>query len=153
GGARLPRWFSEGVAILQAREQTVSRMQALLDASMKGTILPLHQLDAGFSGRPFEVTIAYAQAADLVSFLAREDESGRKLARLIARLRKGDDFEEALRRSHYLNLAALELEWREDLDSRYGTLPLVVGGGLVWGAASILLLVAYRKRRRQKQLG
>lgn len=153
GGAALPRWFSEGVAILQAREQTVMRIQTLLDASMKGGIHPLHELDARFSGRAFEVNVAYAQAADLVGFLEKEDESGRKLQRLVARLRKGDSFEDALEKSHYLNLAGLELEWRKDLDSRYGTLPLVIGGSLVWGAASVLLVFAYRKRRRQQKAG
>ncbi|MBC7174463.1 MAG: hypothetical protein H5U40_18600, partial [Polyangiaceae bacterium] len=151
GGTSVPRWFSEGLAIQQAGEQSLARLQALFKAYVEGRAHPLDELDGAFSGRAFEVNVAYAQSADLVSYLSRGDTGPRKLRHLVSGLRRGEPFEHALEQSHYVNLDALEREWLADLRERYGSLPMIVGGSAVWSLASVLLVLAWRKRRLEKR--
>ncbi len=145
----VPRWFSEGLAIRAAREQTLARTQTLFRAYVEGDLPPLRTLDASFSGRAFEVDVAYAGAADAVGYLARVENGPRKLRRLVAGLRRGEPFEEALKASHYVSLEGLDREWRDDVRERYGQLPVIAFGSALWCAATVLLVLAWRKRRNE----
>lgn len=147
----VPRWFSEGLAIMQAGEQRLARTQTLFEAFVDGDLPPLGRLDRAFSGRAFEVDVAYAVSADVVAYLSRVENGGRKLRRLIAGLRRGEPFARALEKSHYVSVRGLDREWRANLRERYGNLPFVVGGGALWAVATVLLLLAWRKRRLEKR--
>jgi hypothetical protein len=151
GGHAVPRWFAEGLAIHQAGEQTLARIQTLYAALGDGSLLPLDELDGAFAAHPFEVDVAYAESADLVGFLQRDTQSPRKLRRLVAELRRGAPFDAALLASFHYSLPTLEREWRDDLRERFGSLPLVLGGGALWVFASVLLVLAFRKRRVQQR--
>ncbi|MCS6799359.1 MAG: hypothetical protein NZ898_12685, partial [Myxococcota bacterium] len=48
GGAPLPRWFVEGVAIHQAGEASLSRTRLLWGATVAGRLLPLEELERRF---------------------------------------------------------------------------------------------------------
>jgi hypothetical protein len=150
-GRPVPRWFAEGLAIHQAGEQTLARMQVLYGALEDGGLVRLGALDESFAAHAFEVDVAYAQSADLVGFLARDDRSPQKLRKLVAELRRGEPFERALLASFHFSLPSLEREWRADLQRRFGSLPLVLGGSALWVLASVLLLFAFRKRQGQKR--
>jgi hypothetical protein len=151
-GHRVPRWFTEGLAIHQAKEQTLARMQSLYAAMSEGRLLPLSELDGAFGAHAFEVTVAYAQSADLVGFLKRDDRSPYKLRRLVTALRRGVPFDRALQTSFNFSGPNLEREWRADLRERFGSLPIVLGGSALWVFASVLLVIAFRKRRKQHAL-
>ncbi len=148
GGHRLPRWFVEGVAIHQAREDSLARTRLLWQAVAFGRPLPLRAIAERVRGEAAEVSLAYAQAADLVRFLRRAPRDRERFVRLVSALRSGRSFEAALQDAYSMNLAALEAAWHRDATERFGWLPMVLGGGSFWGLASVLLVLAWWRRRR-----
>jgi hypothetical protein len=151
-GRPLPRWFVEGLAIHQAGEASLARTRVLWEATLQGRLLPLSELDRRFPGHRAGVNVAYAQATSLVTHLWDDDPE--RFRALIAHLREGDEFEQALLSSYGFSLAALERTWRADVTRRFRTLPLLLGGGTIWVLASFLVFVAYArsKRRAKKKL-
>ncbi len=151
GGRPLPRWFVEGVAIHQAKEASLTRMRLLWQAVAFGRPLPLRVIAERVRGESSEVSLAYAQAADLVGFLRRRADDRRRFTRLVHELHGGRSFEEALSDVYAMNLAAFEAAWRQDASERFGWLPMVLGSGSFWGLASVLLVLAWWRRRRAAQ--
>ena len=147
--ADLPRWFVEGMAIHHANERSLERFQTLWYAHLQGELLPLHMIDGRFPPRVHEVSLAYAESADVVTFLRREEHGASKMQRLIHELGEGHSFDEALLEAYAMSTATLEREWLRGLEERMSSVPMVLGGGTFWVLAAILLVVAWRRRRKQ----
>lgn len=146
--APLPRWFSEGVAIEQAGEHSFERFEELARASVTRSLIPLAELDRAFGERSGNVDLAYAQSADLVGFLLKKDGHAR-LAVFAAHERAGVAFEQSVQRTWAMSLRSAELTWKEDVANRHLLLPFVLGGGVLWGGAAVLLIVAFLRARRR----
>ncbi len=149
-GHRVPRWFNEGLAVHLSRESSLLRIRTLSTATLAGRLIPLEELNRGFPSDAAAADLAYAEAADVVRFLLRQEDSDRFPA-LIARLRAGESFEPALHDAYGLDLPALEYEWREDVAKRYSFWPVFFSGTLIWGGVLVLLALGYRRRRRQSR--
>jgi hypothetical protein len=147
-GNHVPRWFNEGVAIQQSEVRLLPRMESLLRAAAQRSMLRLSELDKHFPNRPHEVNIAYAQSADVVGFLRRSNNDQRRFHRLIQSLRDGETFDTALSTAYGWTRVGLERQWRESLRTRYRILPALFAGSTIWVLAAILVVFAYRKRRR-----
>jgi len=63
-------------------------------------------------------------------------------------LRNGDTFDTALGTAYGWTRIGLERQWRESLRTRYRIMPALFAGSTVWVLAAVLVVVAYRKRRR-----
>lgn len=149
GGRPVPRWLSEGLAIHQAGERSFERVQTLWDATVRGTLIPLDDLSRSFPARPHQVSIAYAESADFVEWLRRRGDDGdRRIAELIGRLARGQDFEVAVSQTWSAGIGQLEHEWRAGLAERYGAMPLLLGTGVIWGLIAVLVVLAWLRRRR-----
>jgi hypothetical protein len=144
----VPRWFNEGLAIRESGEFPWARRKTLLDASLSRQLLPLTDLDRGFPNERYQVNIAYAESADFVGFLMRDSDRAR-FGSVIQRVRAGVDFDRALEDAYGTTLRKLEYEWREDVGRRYGLVPALTGGGLVWVFIFGLAGVAWLKKRRR----
>ena len=94
--------------------------------------------------------MAYAESADVVRFLMRDDDRTR-FGSLVQRLRAGTAFDRALADAYDTDLRKLEYEWREDVSHRFGVLPLLTGGGAVWTLIVGLSFAAWAKRRRRSK--
>ena len=151
-GTPVPRWFNEGVAIHQSEVRLLPRMESLLRAAAQRSMLRLSELDKHFPDHPHEVNIAYAQSADVVGFLRRSDNDERRFHRLVESLREGETFDTALATAYGWTRVGLERQWRDSLRTRYRILPALLAGSTVWVAAAILVVFAYRKRRRYHHL-
>lgn len=149
GGAELPRWFVEGMAIHHAEERSLERFQTLWYAHLQDEVLPLHMIDGRFPPRVHEVSLAYAESADVVTFLRREEHGTTKMHRLIREISEGNSFEEALLEAYSMSPQTLEREWLRGLEERMSSVPMVLGGGTFWVLAALLLVVAWRRRRQQ----
>ncbi|MDW8363372.1 MAG: hypothetical protein RMK74_13300, partial [Myxococcales bacterium] len=149
GGAPLPRWFVEGVAIHQAGEASFARTRLLWGATVAGRLLPLEDLERRFPSEPGVVDLAYAQAADFVRFLL--DEEPGRLRSLLAAVRAGRSFEHAIREATGRDPDTLQRDWHGALRMRFTALPLVVTGTSLWGAAALLLVWAHLARRRRQR--
>lgn len=148
GGRHVPRWFNEGLAIRQSGELPWARLKTLWDASLGKRLIPLRDLDAGFPTDSYEVNVAYAEAADFVSFLMRDADRAR-FGSLVQRVGAGTPFDRALEDAYGTDVRKLEFQWREEVGRRFGIVPMLTGGGLVWTAIVGLAFAAWLKRRRR----
>jgi hypothetical protein len=148
GGHHVPRWFDEGLAIHESGEVPWVRTKTLWDATLGKHLLPLSYLDRGFPVDGYEVNEAYAESADFVRFLMRDTDRAR-FGALLQRIRAGVPFDRTLEDSYGEDVRKLEFEWREELGRRFGVLPIVTGGGLLWVLIAGLAGAAWLKKRRR----
>jgi hypothetical protein len=148
GGRHVPRWFNEGLAIRQSGEVPWSRLRTLWEASLGKRLIPLRDLDAGFPTESYEVNVAYAESADFVSFLMRDSDRAR-FGSLVQRVGAGVAFDRAMEDAYGTDVRKLEFQWREEVSRRFGIVPMLTGGGLVWTAILGLAFAAWLKRRRR----
>ena len=144
----VPRWFDEGVAIRESGESPYMRTKALWDATVGHRLLPLPDLDRGFPSDHYEVTEAYAESADFVRFLMRDTDRAR-FGSLLQKARSGMPFDRTLEDAYGVDVRKLEYEWREELTRRFGILPTLTGGGLLWAVMTALAVAAWIKKRRR----
>jgi tetratricopeptide (TPR) repeat protein len=96
---RIPRWLAEGIAVYEAangRSEWGMNMEvAMIRALHQGQLLPLRDLDEGFTRRPDLVSLAYYQASQIVAFIERRYGFSKVLA-LFPHFRQGKKTEEAI---------------------------------------------------------
>jgi hypothetical protein len=148
GAFDVPLWLVEGVAIHQARERSMERIQALWHGALSGGLLTLDELDARFPSQPHAVNLAYAESADFVAWLLRRNGPA-KLRRLVERMRNGERFEVAVSQTWSQGIGQLEHGWRENLDGRFGSLPMFIVSGAGWALAGLLVIPAWGRRRKK----
>lgn len=146
----VPRWFTEGFAQLYAGEWTLSRSATLARATIADALIPVADLERGWPSAPTDVDLAYAQSVSIVSHLAAAGDR-RGLQRLVLRLGEGEPFHDALAGALGAPLVVLELDWKAELQGRYGWLPFFTDTNLVLGLGGVVLaLGAWRARRRRR---
>lgn len=146
---RVPLWFNEGLAIYLSKENALGRMQTLWTATVSGNLLPLHEIDRRFPKDVVGVPLAYAQSADIVRYLLRQEDQER-FQLLIKRVRRGQAFGDALYDSYGMDVRGLEYSWRQDVEGRYSIWPMLFSGTVIWVAAIGLSAVAWRRKRRRQ---
>jgi hypothetical protein len=151
GERPLPLWFVEGLAVHQAGEQRLSRVQALWEAAVVDEVLSTAELSQRFPTRARQVNLAYAESADLVEYLLRSEANRTYLVSLLREVKAGRPFEQALLSAYGVDLPYLEHEWRRSLSERYRVLPMVLTGTALWGGIAVLVVVAFIRRRKDQR--
>lgn len=148
-GNPVPRWFSEGIAIHQSERSAFHRHWLVFAAARRNGLLALNEIEQ-YPEQASEVSLAYAQAADFLAWMLKED--GWFGIRVITRrVAAGESFEDAVQYALDRSLRALEREWRSKLVDRGRWLSLITSSGAIWGFAVVLFLVAYLVSRRRKK--
>jgi hypothetical protein len=153
GGRGVPRWFTEGVAIHEAGEHSIERVRVLWSGTLRDQLIPLARLSQSFPARHGDVSLAYAQSADLVGQLLRSDRDRDRFRRLVSELRADKTFEQAFAAAYRMPLWRFERQWRSHVTQRFGSWPSILSGlTVVWAIAALLLVLGYfRIRRRQRE--
>ena len=151
GGQAVPRWFNEGFAVFASGESSFGRMRTLAMSTVGGSLIPLHELESSFPNDETKALVAYAEAVDVVRFLVRREDAHRFRA-LVSELRAGKGFEQAVLDAYAVDLATLELEWRDDASRRYTLLPILLSGTFFWVIALGIAVWAWRRRKRRDKL-
>jgi hypothetical protein len=149
-GRSVPRWFNEGFAVFASGETSFARLQTLWTATLSDELMPLQKMERTFPADDVGASVAYAQAADVVRYLVRQQDQHRFRA-MIERIRGGQTFESAMRDAYGVDLATLEFEWREDVARRYTFWPVFFSGSLVWIGAIGLFVWGWRRRRKRSK--
>ncbi len=149
-GQFVPRWFNEGFAVFASGESSLPRLQTLWTATLGGSLLPLSELERSFPANATDVSIAYAEAADVVRYLARGQDRYR-FSSLVERLSTGVPFERAMMDSFGIDRNTLEFEWREDVARRYSFWPVLTSAGVLWIGIIGLFFWGYHRRRVRSQ--
>ncbi len=70
---RVPRWLAEGISVYEAtranRAWDMNLQVPLMQALQEEKLIPLSELDSGFTGDPRRVTFSYYQSAQMVRFI------------------------------------------------------------------------------------
>jgi hypothetical protein len=144
----VPRWFDEGLAIHESGELPWARTKTLWDATLGKHLLPLAYLDQGFPSDNYDVNEAYAESADFVRFLMRDADKAR-FGSMLQRMRAGVPFQRTLEDAYGVDVRTLEYQWREELGRRFGFIPMLTGGGLIWVLMMGLAGAAWMKKRKR----
>lgn len=152
---RPPRWFIEGLAIVQARQNLVERFERVAAATLSDGTFPLDSLVSTFPADPSGRSLAYAQSGLFISYL-RERFGEAKLKELVKALSFGMTMDEAVTKVLGVSLDVVEEQWAGTLGS-YAWLKALTSSWMLWSLISILFLVAVavkhrRTRRRKRQM-
>jgi hypothetical protein len=148
GGASLPRWFSEGVAVQQAEESSFGRMRTLWEGTLRGSLLSLDALAGAFPASHTEVGLAYAESADFVGFMLSGGDERARFRGLLRELGTGRQFSDAVQAAYHVPIGYMEREWRATLTQRFGRWPvLFMGLTSIWVLGAVLLVVGYARAR------
>ncbi len=152
---RPPRWFIEGLAIKQARQNLIERFETVAAAQVSGGPMPLDDISESFPGGASARSLAYAQSGLFVSFLVNTYGEA-KFRELLTALTFSTNFKDAVRKVYGVPLHVLEDEWVDTLSS-LSWLLAVTGDWMVWSLLTALFLVALvvrkaRNKRRKRKM-
>jgi hypothetical protein len=155
-GDRAPHWLHEGFAYQHSAEWTMDRAETLAGMVWMRGIIPIEQLDRSFPAEESPAARAYAESYDFVNYLSRRgrwedpaDDGDRwPFRRFLGEIGHGADLDTAAKHQFGKTIHELFEEWREDVRSRYLTAPMGMLGLAVWIMCSILLVIAFVRRRR-----
>ena len=136
GGATLPRWFHEGLAMIAEGSWRMSDQSRLAMALLRSGQPELDDLSALFSGDEQRVAWAYAVSGAFVRDLLRRHGED-VIAGLLAAILASVDSRPATELDRFWRRSALWYRW----------LPIVTSSSVLWIAISLLALVAIRRRR------
>lgn len=148
GGARLPRWFEEGVATVAAREWGLEDGARFAAAVIGPGPESLAEVERGFNLDPGRVARSYAVSAALVRYLLRLGGRG-AVAALLAQLRRGASFEEAFLRTAGRPLDRFEAGFFGDEVLWRTWVPFFSSTAALWMLITGLALVAIWRRRQR----
>jgi len=147
-----PRWFSEGLAILQSGESLLQRLDPALHAATTGRLIPIEALARGFPPEGPALHLAYAESAFLVRWMLRQHDWPR-LRELIRDTRRLGDFDQHLARLYGGSAEGLFNAWRLELERDASWWRVLSTDWMIWAGVTLLFLVAVtvkwvRTRRR-----
>jgi hypothetical protein len=157
-GAKLPRWFHEGVAESFANEVSLLRAEALAGAVFGVGVPDIERLETYFHGDARQANVAYAAARDFVTWLRYYDaghgdagggHDGAEFRQLLSQLHGGREFQQAFVDAYGVNLAELDSSWRAGLFGRFMWFPLLGSGGLPFVLVGPIVVIAWIRRRRR----
>lgn len=118
GEGGLPRWLDEGMCQWVtgglSELATVGNRSLLRDAALSHRIVPIEGLANMFSSGGKDLLLAYEESRDLVAYINKEfGSSGVK--GILERLSRGDDLEDAVRKSLLISPDEFERRWKASL--------------------------------------
>ena len=154
---RPPQWFIEGLAILQAKQDLISRFEAAAGAALHGNLIAFSDLHRGFPGSASGRRLAYAQSGLFLHFLQGRLGGPEGLREVITRMVDGASIHAAVLAVSGRSLDDLEADWRDTLA---GVRPWIISlrdSWWLWTGMAFLFLFAVfvktrRIRRRKKQM-
>lgn len=147
---RLPLWFYEGVAIRQSEGLSLERAWLLTQAATLGNLVPLDDLARGFPKAGERVGIAYAQSVNFVGHLMSQGDE-QAFGAMLTAVGEGATLDTAVTQAYGKPLASIESEWRGNLETRWGWVPILFGTTALWGFGGFLLVSAWRRKRRERR--
>jgi|GEM_PF-1264696 len=152
-GTSVPRWFHEGLAIWQAGEGVLQRLETALKAASSGRLLTYEELATRYPNQGGQVEIAYAQSALFVKRMVME-KGPLAVIEILQDTGRGIDFATAFEAR--LGTTARELFARldEDLEKTSSPFLFLHDGNFLWGLMTVLFVVVawWRLKDRKRQM-
>ncbi|HXG89559.1 MAG TPA: hypothetical protein VNJ02_14615 [Vicinamibacterales bacterium] len=148
GGAPVPRWFHEGLALTAERTPGLrDRTQLMLAVAFERRNIA--SLDESFAGGSAAATRAYALSGAMIRHVIRRHGHDAP-ARVLARLAGGERFDNAFHRATGESLAAAEAAfWRDSWWQQI--IPFLTSTAVLWFGVILLALFARRTRAVRRE--
>ncbi len=147
---KLPLWFVEATAMIFSDDiGSFERSLLLSQAQLFGLIPDINSLSVSFPSNHHDAQIAYAVSCDFLLFLQSRHPD--IIPQILAEIRRGSSFKEALEKKTKLPFSSLTQIWQESLHSRYSWLLLLAHPTLLWMLASLFFLFIFLKLKRQRR--
>jgi hypothetical protein len=149
GGAPLPLWFHEGLAVLAERTWRLEDQARLLRELLLVSRTPLDRVDALFAADAGSRARAYTLAAAFVRDLMRRH-GGDSPANILRRAGRGEPFERAFAQVTGESVSAAEIAFWDG--HRFWTTigPFLTTQGAIWMIVTIVAVYAIIRRRQQR---
>jgi hypothetical protein len=151
-GARIPRWYHEGLALSSERATSLEDALELAWSLAWSRPLPLLALQDDWPAGETDARAAYAQALSMVTMAEQHAPPG-GARRLVTRLRAGEPFDRAFTIAYGLDPEILASLWYREARWRYLVRPAFWAAlsfnGLL-GALGLVAVVVARQRRRRR---
>jgi hypothetical protein len=144
----LPRWFHEGVAVMESRHWSFRDAFTLGTTVLVGRPTPLSQLTRSFPADDSAARAAYAESFHFVSYLERTHGPG-AVRRILQSMQEGAEFPEAFRLAMGRDLASEEAAWRDRVNFAYRWIPALTSTGVLWMGITLLVLLGRIARLRR----
>lgn len=154
-GKTIPRWLNEGLAKMLAKEFSIDDQVIIGQAVLIDQLIPFHLLEKNFPKYENRANLAYIQSKSFLSYIL-ERFGKEKFYNILNTLKNEGNLNEALWKETRHGLTELEDDWEKDLHKNYAWVSGLSGGISLWILTSILLFIAYirkkykNKKRRQK---
>jgi len=145
GGVPCPRWFVEGLAMLQSSEWTFDDQWGLVRSVGRKSLPSLDELKGPFPGNAGDATLAYR-----VSYYAVEELLGDRqgeLVTLTAFIRDMGGFDDPFRLTFGESPGDYSVRLHILMLDRYETAARLIRSIPYWGMLSLLFIVAYTVKR------
>ncbi len=153
-GPPLPRWFAEGLAVWQAGESVVERLDAAVRAAATDDLITFEELTRHFPNDGDAVKVAYAQSSLFVKRLVRRHGPA-PVVGILHDIARGVPFDTAFETRLGGPPAPLFETLSDELESASNPFIFLYDGNFLWGLTTVLFVaVAWwrlRDRRRQMQ--
>lgn len=148
-GARpVPRWLQEGLAQFYSGEIGPQLADQLSDGMFGVGIMGFRQIASGFPAEAMRARMAYAESADLVSWIATTHGED-ALRTLIAALARGESLDNATRLATGLGVDGLDSAWRGRMQHSGLWFRGLMNSNVWWGLGAVALGVGWWRRRKR----
>ncbi len=150
GGAHVPTWFMEGLALMQSGEWDIADEWRFMIAA-GGSVPYLEELDGSFPRSANRAALFYGVSYFAVRKLLNERPGS--LATLTAFVRDAGDFEGGFESAFGMTVYDFAGKLYVELDRRYGTAGAILNAAPYWAGAALLFIAIYlvkRARNRRK---
>ncbi|MBT3221806.1 MAG: hypothetical protein HN348_22235 [Proteobacteria bacterium] len=146
---RVPSWLQEGFAQVYSGEFSPETTRRLAEGMLGGGLIRLDALTRGFPDNPLRARMAYAQSADLISWM-RAEHGEEAMQELVEEMARGVEVRVAIRRATGTGLDELDEEWRARLTKGVPlSLWALFDENVLFGLCGLALIVGGLMRRRQ----
>lgn len=148
GGAPLPRWFHEGLALTAGGQWDLEDRSRMTAAMLTSGDLSLQQVEMGFHGTEAEIQRSYVVSVAFVRHILNRygADTPRELLGEVAR---GRSFEEAFLTATGRSLPLVEREFWSSRRVWNRWIPVLTSSVVLWALITMLALWAIRHRRRR----
>ena len=148
----VPQWLQEGLAQWISGEYTPDTTRRIARGLLGRGLLSLDELSRGFPSDPVRATLAYAQSADLIAWIAGEYGEG-AVRSLVNSMAKGEPFRASIRIATGNSASEIDAQWRERLENSTLWLEAIANDGVILALGGVLLIAGWlgvRRRNRKK---